>query len=592
MAVVQSDPVRFAVLARRFDGIVKRMQHTLVRASRSGVIVNGHDCSCCLLTEQCELLSIAQTIPIHVMSGADEQARSMKMFHPILKRGDAYLHNSPYHGATHAADLTLLVPIVDHQGTHRFTAMAKSHQADIGNSQPTTYMAGARDVYEEGALIFPAVKVQRDFETIDDVVRMGQMRIRAPKQWHGDLLALIGAARTGEKQVMSLARDYGWDTLAQFAREWLEYSQAQMQATIANFPAGSAYGESRHDAMPGTPSDGVPVKVKVDVDPSRQRIGVDLTDNIDCMPNGLNLSEATARSSALIGVFNSFGARVPANGGSIRCVDVKLRQGCAIGIPNSTTSCSVATTNLSDRVVNAVQQAMSGISAKAGMAEAGAIEGPAGAVISGFDQRDGRGPYINQLALAGTAGGAAFGEDGWLTLGNACTAGMWTMDSIEVDELKYPLMVFERRLLRDSEGPGRFCGTPGCCVVYGPVSGEMRLSYACDGFVNAARGVQNGGSGAGARQWLLRAGTQREELPPLGDITLKPGDLVTAITTGGGGYGRPNARNIERVAQDVREGYVSCERARDVYTVVIDKTGGVDLQATRELRREPKFQPN
>ena len=426
------DPVQFAVLAQRLDGIVKRMQHTLVRSSRSGVIVNGHDCSCCLLSGQAQLLSTAQTIPIHVMSGADEQARSMKAFHPDLKRGDAYLHNSPYHGATHAADLTVLVPIIDDHGVHRFTALAKSHQADIGNAQPTTYMVEARDLYEEGALIFPAVKIQHDFETIEDIVRMGQMRIRAPTQWSGDLLGLIGAARIGERQVGALARDYGWDTLEDFSHRWLDYSAARMQETIAGRAAGRARGESRHDRMAGTPSEGVTVKVEVEIDPLARQVTVDLRDNIDCMPNGLNLSEATARSSALIGVFNSLGSGVPANAGSVRCVEVKLREGCAVGIPSPHTSCSVATTNLSDRVVNAVQQAMSVISAQAGMAEAGAIEGPAGAVISGVDRRGHERPYINQLALAGTAGGASSCEDGWLTLGNACSAGMWTMDSIEV----------------------------------------------------------------------------------------------------------------------------------------------------------------
>ena len=59
------------------------------------------------------------------------------------------------------------------------------------------------------------------------------------------------------------------------------------------------------------------------------------------------------------------------------------------------------------------------------------------------------------MALAGTAGGASPRADGWLTLGNVCTAGMWTMDSIEIDELNYPLRVEERMLLPDSEGAGR-----------------------------------------------------------------------------------------------------------------------------------------
>ena len=103
------DPVEFAVLARRFETISRSMQHTLVRASRSGVIASGHDCSCCILSAEHRLLSAAQTIPIHVMSGADEMARTMKTFHPHLQRGDAFLHNSPYHGCTHAADLSTVL---------------------------------------------------------------------------------------------------------------------------------------------------------------------------------------------------------------------------------------------------------------------------------------------------------------------------------------------------------------------------------------------------------------------------------------------------------------------------------------------------
>ncbi|MEO0762668.1 MAG: hydantoinase B/oxoprolinase family protein, partial [Pseudomonadota bacterium] len=38
------------------------------------------------------------------------------------------------------------------------------------------------DVYEEGALIFPAVRVQRDYEDNVDIINMCMMRIRVPEQ--------------------------------------------------------------------------------------------------------------------------------------------------------------------------------------------------------------------------------------------------------------------------------------------------------------------------------------------------------------------------------------------------------------------------
>ena len=128
-------------------------------------------------------------------------SRTMVEFHPQLRRGDAFLHNSPYHGNSHAADHTIMVPVIDDDGAHRFTVFAKAHQADIGNSMPTTYTGNALDVYNEGALIFPAVQVQRDYQHIDDVIRMCRLRIRVPEQWWGDYLALIGAARIGEREL-------------------------------------------------------------------------------------------------------------------------------------------------------------------------------------------------------------------------------------------------------------------------------------------------------------------------------------------------------------------------------------------------------
>ena len=579
------DPVTLSVLARRFDTVARTMQHTLVRASRSGVIASGHDCSCCILSGRDELLSAAQTIPIHVFSGADLMAKTVKRFHPELRRGDAFLHNSPYHGCTHAADLSVLVPVLDAGGKHRFTVLAKAHQADIGNSKPTTYMAGARDLYEEGALIFAATRIQKRYEMQADIVRMGRMRIRSPEQWYGDLLALIGAARSGEQGLETLGEEFGWDVLDRFAGEWLDYSEQAVRRVIRSLPRGKAVGTSCHDPFPGTPESGVEVRAEVEIIPERERIVVDLRDNPDCLPCGLNMSEATSRSAALIGVFNSLGRDLPANSASASRVEVRLRENCIVGIPNAATSCSVATTNLADRVANAVHKAMAAIDEGLGMAESGAIEGPAGAVLSGHDPRHAGRAYINQLALAGTAGGASPRGDGWLTLGNACSAGMWTMDSVEVDELNYPFRVDERMLLPDSEGAGRYRGTPCCRVVYEPSAGSMRLHYACDGTVNTAQGVNGGGDAAPAGQWIRRRDGSSAALPGIGDLVVEAGERIVAHTSGGGGFGDPRRRPVDAVCADVRAGLISPERAREVYAVVCDERGEPEHEETAHLRR-------
>ena len=581
-----SDPINFSILTRRIESVTRAMMSTLVRSSRSGVITSGHDCSCCIVTSGCELVSIAQTIPIHAMSGPDRMAEVMKEWHPNLKRGDAFLHNSPYHGCTHAADLCILVPVVDATGSHRFTVISKAHQADIGNSKPTTYMAKARDIYEEGALIFPAVKIQTNYQMEMDVVRLGQMRIRNPQQWYGDLLALIGSARAGESELCQLGEEFGWEVLGEFVKTLFGDTEQEADNVLRALPRGHATGESTHDAFPGTTPEGVPVKATVITNPDSGNLTIDLSDNVDCLPNGINLSEASARSAALIGAFNALPVHLPVNGGSLRRFKVILRQGSAVGIPNDQTSCSLATTNLADRVINAVHLAFAQISDQLGMAEMGAIEGPVGAVISGFDPRRGNRPYINQLALAGTAGAAGPQANGWLTMGNAGTAGMWKMDSIEITELDFPLIVNKRMLVTDTEGAGTYSGAPSCLVEYEITADSMNIYYSSDGVSNPPRGANNEYSGAGVDQWIVDDDGNKTRLPSIGELTVERGHRIICQTSAGGGYGSPLNRDSCGVAYDVEEGYLSQRKARDVYGVVCSANGDLDGESTTILRKQ------
>jgi N-methylhydantoinase B len=59
---------------------------------------------------------------------------------------------------------------------------------------------------------------------------------------------------------------------------------------------------------------------------------------------------------------------------------------------------------------------------------------------------------------------------------------------------------------------------------------------------------------------------------------------VVSYANGGGGFGDPRTREPDRVAFDVREKWISAERARDVYGVALDADGGVDAAATARLR--------
>jgi N-methylhydantoinase B len=566
------DPVLLAVLASRFDTIVREMSNTLFRTSRSSVLNMARDFSCCIVTAQDELLAAAEGLQVHVL-GAGLQTRWLRELHPDLADGDAYLHNDPYLGNTHTADHTLLVPVFL-DGEHVFTTSAKAHQADCGNAEPTTYMAFAKDLYEEGGLNFPCVRIQRDRADVADIIRMCQRRIRVPEIWYGDYLASLGAARIGERRLHELAERYGAATLRKFITAWLGYSERLAAAAIGRLPAGRLIATSSHDPLPGL-DEGIPVRVVMDIEPEAGRITVDLRDNPDCVPAGFNLSEASSTSGAVIGVLNALPEDLPRNAGTFRRIKVLLRDGCVVGKPGFPASASLATTNVLERVINPVQAAFAQLGRGAGLAEGGGACSTGFGVISGTDPRAGGRAFINQLIMGSNGGPGTPVCDGWVTYCMPDAAMVVYTDSVEVIEQRYPILVRSVRLLPDSGGPGEFRGAPATEVDYGPRFGPVTVYFFADFAAHPAQGVWGGQPGSVASVTHIAADGTEHPLPAIGDITLQPGEWLRGCEAGGGGYGDPLARDPARVLADVNEGWVTPEAASAAYgvTLIRSQTG-------------------
>ena len=111
--------------------------------------------------------------------------------------------------------------------------------------------------------------------------------------------------------------------------------------------------------------------VQIKVDPVQAMIEFDLRGNIDNVDCGYNQSEATATSAVLAGLFNSLRGDVPRNAGAFRRIHVLLREGAVVGKPKFPHSCSVATTNVSDRMVNLTGAAFAQLGDGEGLAEGG-----------------------------------------------------------------------------------------------------------------------------------------------------------------------------------------------------------------------------
>ena len=162
-------------------------------------------------------------------------------------------------------------------------------------------------------------------------------------------------------------------------------------------------------------------------------------------------------------------------------------------------------------------------------------------------------------------------------------------DSVEVDELHYPVHIKEIRLTQDDAGIGEYRGAPGAHVTLGPSDAPMTVVFGSDGQTNPPRGVKGGGDGNASTMHLVHIDGTMEKIPCVGQIELERGMWIRGRESSGGGYGDPLNRDPNRVLRDVIEKYVSIVCAREDYGVVFlgniaEDTLRVDEEATAELR--------
>src|SRR5690606_11393546 len=185
-------------------------------------------------------------------------------------------------------------------------------------------------------------------------------------------------------------------------------------------------------------------------------------------------------------------------------------------------------------------------------------------------------------------GNGAFAEcDGASAMAAIDWGDLSTAQPTEVLESRYPLQIEWSRLGTDSGGEGARRGGLGMRRAIRLTGDEASYSLLSDGAVVPPFGILGGGAAAPVESFVLRDGETIRFATPgkVGGFPLRRGDVVVLQSAGGGGYGDPLEREPEAVLHDLAEGYVTPERARDAYGVVLGADGAVDAAATARQRR-------
>jgi N-methylhydantoinase B len=143
--------------------------------------------------------------------------------------------------------------------------------------------------------------------------------------------------------------------------------------------------------------------------------------------------------------------------------------------------------------------------------------------------------------------------------------------------LRYPLLIERYELIPDSGGVGKFRGGLGLRKEIRYLSGTGYFTNRSDAQKFPALGVLGGGPGRPSAHSLVRADGAVERLPSkITNVTIAAGDLMVLETAGGGGYGEPSERDRRRVEDDLLDGKISPEVARDIYGFVQDDPACAD----------------
>jgi N-methylhydantoinase B len=577
------DQITGAVIQGALENIAIEMGHKLMRMSYSSIIRESEDFGAALTDAsgaqlcECKMSTPLQSGPIpgYVRGIKARFAARGDVFRP----GDVIMHNDPYGGASHGPDVAFCVPVFDGETLIGFS-VTTAHHLDIGAHTPGSCgIVDAVDTFAEG-LQFKAIKVVDQGKRNDAVWNVIRDNIRISDLVVGDMEAQIAAAQIGAQRFLDLVRLYGRAKVAGASEDLMDYSERLMRAAISRIPDG-VYTATSHidgyldDPEPSRRDLAIVVTITVEGD----GMTVDLAGTAPQLPDRpINMPfEGTVDCAVWLTLRSilldsaTYGS-IPQNSGLTRPIKIVAPKGC---LANPTFPAPVIArfcpgNAVADAVMKALAVAVpTQISAGIGNLTVIAFSGTAN------DQQ-----WVHMEILEGSYGGR-YGMDGMDTVDTlyANTRN----NPIEDIESHLPLRVNRYELRENMVAAGEWRGGIGSVREFAYLT-DGGFSVEGDGHKFKPWGFAGGAEGSPSALHQVAVSGETIELPSKVPYRkARAGDRLAAYGPSGGGYGDPFTRSPESVLDNVLDGLISVDVAREQYGVVIVGEQ-VNLSATKALR--------
>jgi N-methylhydantoinase B len=575
-AAQRTDPVTTEIIRNAFVACAQDMNATLIRSAYTPIIYEGKDCSVAILDERGDVLGQSLGLPLflgnlEICVKLTAELLGWDAFQP----GDVFYMNDSYMTGTHLNDSTVFGPIYWDGRRVGFSA-SRAHWLDIGAKDPGGPMDSS-EIYQEGVRWGPT-RLWAGGEPRDDVIDLLRRNSRFGYSLIGGLNAQVAACRTGEARFQAILDRFGYDVYDAARIEIFRQSERLEREAVSALPDGTYTAEGSLD------DDGLghgPLPVKLQLDVAGDSMTIDLEGSAPPATGPVNCGFAQTISACRVAFKLLIHPERPVDGGTFKTLEVKTPER-SIFAAQEPAACQWYFSSLGlliDLIVTALAPALPDAVAGAHFGDSMVL------YLAGTDPRRDDAPFLYVVPHPGGWGGfeGDDGEDGLINNVN----GAFKDFPIEVFENKYPALIRGYGFRQDTGGTGRFRGGCGIYRVH-ELEAPANLYLWFERSVTPAWGLFGGGSAAVPDVVVRSPGVEDRHMLKVNALPLEAGAAVEIRTGGGGGFGDAAERDPERVARDVRDGYVSREGAGREYGVALTDELEVDVAATARLRERAR----
>jgi N-methylhydantoinase B len=543
-----TDPITLEIIQSSLQAASDEMFAAFRKTAMSAIIYEVLDMGTGITDAEGNLASSGAGIPAFVGVLDKAVQRIIELNEGDIRPGDVFATNDPFYGGvTHLNDVVLALPVFANGDLVAWTANI-AHWNDVGGMVPGSISNEAKEIFQEG-LRLPAVKLIAEGEPIRSVMEIMKCNSRLPDYLQGDMWAGIAAARVGERRIVELVGKYGLETFTHALRTFMEYGEQVALRALRELPKGKFTLEEEQDS-------GVVYRATVEI--TDDEFIVDLRDNPDQDPGPNNASRDGTVIAAQMVFMNITGAHASANAGHFKPLKLLTRPGSVFDAQPPAAFATYYEVEI--RLYDVIWRCLA--SHLGDRLPAGSFASVCGTFIGGPHPDTGRHFTIVEPQVGGWGGSAS--RDGNSAMFSGFHGDTFNCPA-EVAEARYGLYVEQLALNEEPGGEGEHRGGKGIVLDYRVRSNGCFFTCAYTRNKQKPWPLHGGAEGSPNYVEVIRADGTVEEYAVVTALDVNEGDVLRIHTATGGGYGDPQARPRELVVDDVRNGYLSEERARTVY---------------------------